>query len=357
MKQLVLDEPLSAGDRSRAQMIKRLRSAGDLMGRSTLASAVQGRLLDLWEGSEVDTVNAVRPASIHVRLGFVRKPNLTDGPPVLPRLVKSKGLQLRLLLLMLFDAQCRNHQGSRSYNVRRVNARPDQVYPPWERLVLTDTMISEDHSAAELRVRQVTEAMRLLDQEGLIRLPRPGAARRRQYNPNSDGSVNWELLCEDREPHPYIVPPERVSLQIPRHFFTNLWVFALTDAELAAYLAIACQRARFPSAHEAKGVYLLATEREERFGLTRTTWRATERLHRFRLIDRARDPRRNFRTGKVGDRDARWRRRQIMPARFTINDAALLSPAIDTIYRIMTNPSDEDQRRREVGSEGLAASY
>lgn len=151
------------------------------------------------------------------------------------------------------------------------------------------------------------------------------------------------------EEHPlYTVPAANTFRAVPisRHFFTNLWVFALTDTELATYLTLAWMRVRYPGAHISGGVYLTAEDRQEMFGLTDATWRATSPLHRFRLIDRARDPKRNYRTGNVGNIAKRWENREVMPARFTVHDQALEQPALDTIHQVLTAPSADDHNRR-----------
>jgi hypothetical protein len=93
-------------------------------------------------------------------------------------------------------------------------------------------------------------------------------------------------------------------------------------------------------------VYLRASDREASFWLTRTTWRATDPLHRFGLIDRARDPRRSFRTSNVGNFGKRWANREVMPAHFRVNDEALERPALDTIHQVLTASTEADDARR-----------
>ena len=132
-------------------------------------------------------------------------------------------------------------------------------------------------------------------------------------------------------------------------------VDVLVAVYFAAYLTLAFLRTRFPSRHSEQGVYLREDHRRDFFQLARYTWRATERLHRFRLVDRAPSPGRNFRTGNVGNRDARWAKKQVMPYLFTVNDDALKAPALDTIHQILTNPSPEDEMRRERGQAAVDA--
>ncbi|SCL12856.1 hypothetical protein GA0070616_0148 [Micromonospora nigra] len=346
---------LSTGDRARAGLVKALREAYDVDPTRPLATAVRANLRHLWQhgGRKGDNGPGRQPEWIYIRKSFVVQP--ADGPaPAMSRLIKSRGLQLRLFLLMLFDAQCRCGPSDTVRNVRWISGSPAEEYEPWRQLVLSETLPTTGtaRTAAALRARQITEAMRALEDEHLLQLPRqrPDGARRR-YDPDANGA-SWQLHAESStaEEHPrYVVPEPRTAFRIAPAFFTNLWVFALTDTELAAYLALAMLRDQFPARHQQQGVYLRADHREERFRLARATWRATELLHRFRLVDRARDPRRNFRTGKVGDRDNRWANRQVMPALFTVNDTALDRPALDAIHQVLTAPTDEDQLRREKG--------
>jgi hypothetical protein len=98
-------------------------------------------------------------------------------------------------------------------------------------------------------------------------------------------------------------------------------------------------------------VYLRADHRRNNFRLTRTTLRAPDFLHRFRLVDRAPAPGRNFRTGNVGDFKRRWANREVMPALFTLNDEALRRPALDAIHEVLTAPTGEDLMRRERGQQ------
>ncbi|MET8907590.1 hypothetical protein [Micromonospora sp. NPDC004551] len=347
-----------AGDRARIGFVDALRESRDSDQARPLADIVGANLRHLWEhGGRLDSTGPGRqPEWIHIRTRFVLRPPAGGPEPALARLVKSKGLQLRLLLLMLFDAQCRYGPGDTVRNVRWVAPHPNEDYASWRQLVLSETMrtAGTGRGHGDLRARQITEAMRALEEEHLLWLPRQPGGTRRRYDPK-DG-VSWHLLSEasTAEEHPrYALPTPETSIRISPLFFTNLWVFALSDVELAAYLALAYLRTRFPGRHAHEGVFLLAEDRENQFRLTRTAWRATELLHRFRLVDRAPDPRRNFRTGNVGARDTRWANRQVMPALFTVNDAALQRPALDAIHQVLTAPTAADDLRREKGQKAV----
>lgn len=327
----------------RVAFVDALRAASDGAKARPLAEVVKGHLVQLWEhdGRAGATGPGRRPERIHVRPHFITRPPSDTLGPVLPRLIKSRGLQLRLELLMLFDAQCRHAPGSSVRNVRRVAPRADQEYASWRELVLAPTTPTPgtDRGAGDLRARQITEAMRTLEEQDLVAIPyQPGGSRRRYSD--------VRLLSEESTPEEhmsYVVP--QGGVHIPRQFFTNLWVFALTDTELATYLALSYLRSRFPSRHFTDGVFLRAADRNDIFRLTRTTWRSTNLLHRFRLIDRVPDPHRNFQTGNVGNIGKRWANREVAPVRFMLSDEALHRPALTTIRQVLTAPTQEDQER------------
>lgn len=342
------------GDKARIGQVAALRRARDGAAVRPLAQAVQENIEHLWRlgGRRDETEPGRQPEWIRVRRGFtVRRKDDVEGP-VLPRLIKSKGLQLRLQLLLLFDAQCRYAPGDLVRNVRRVTPHVNDEFQPWRQLVLTESESQGGYrSPADLRARQITEAMRVLEDERLLSIPREPGGVRRRYNPGKDGK-SWHMLSEEStaETHPRYEVPEH-GIRIHRQFFTNLWVFALTDTELAAYLALSTLRTLFPAKHAAQGVFLREANRREELRLTRSAWRATDLLHRFRLVDRARDPGRHFRTGNIGDFATRWANKEVLPAHFTLNDTALQRPALDTIHQVLTAPHPDDIARREHGQE------
>ena len=326
----------------RVAFTEALDLASDGAKARPLAEAVQDHLMAVWEhGGHIDvTEPGRRPERICIRPRFVVRPPNDRLGPALPRLIKSKGVQLRLELLMLFEAQCRHAPGSAVRNVRPVTPHADQEYASWRELLLAPTAPTPGtgRGAGDLRTRQITEAMRAMEEQNLVAIPRDPGGRRR-YN-------KLRLLSEASTPEErtrYRVPTRGVF--IPRQFFTNLWVFALTDTELATFLAISFLRYRFPDRHRTDGVFLRASDRKEVFRLTRTTWRSTNLLHRFRLIDRVPDSNRNFQTGNVGDIAKQWANHEVAPVRFRLSDEALQRPALKTIHQVLTAPSQEDQER------------
>jgi hypothetical protein len=237
---------------------------------------------------------------------------------------------------MLFDAQCRHTPGEQVHNVRNIVQGTGDHYPAWRDLTMAETHPTQGtgRTAGDLRARQITEALRALDAEHLVITPR--ANDRRRYDA-------FQLLSEDSTPgavSPYTVPDEGVG--ISRHFFTNLWVFALTDTEIATFLALSSLRADFPHMHKTHGIFLTAEHRATQFHLTRTAWRSTDFLHRFRLIERMPSSGRNFHTGNVGDFANRWANRQVSPVLYKINDRELTNPAFPTIRQVLSVPSAYD---------------
>jgi len=123
---------------------------------------------------------------------------------------------------------------------------------------------------------------------------------RRQY-------ASLRLLAEssNAEASPRYTVPE-TGVPIPRQFFTNLWVFALTDTELATYLTLAFLRHRFPPRHLTEGATCPTPTVAPRSSSAGAAWRGTDLLHRFRLIDRQHNGVRSFRTSKIGNIAERW---------------------------------------------------
>jgi hypothetical protein len=104
-------------------------------------------------------------------------------------------------------------------------------------------------------------------------------------------------------------------------------------------------RRRFPSAHTDQGIFVASEARESRFRLSRRSWRSTEQLRMFGLIEQQAGPR-AFSTGKVGDFDKMWSKKRGQPVRFKIDDAALAREAVLTVHEILTDPKPEDRARR-----------
>ncbi|WP_328384371.1 hypothetical protein OHQ88_33435 (plasmid) [Micromonospora zamorensis] len=326
------------------RLIEGLEKAKDGARALPLAEVVAHNLTHLWEhgGRRGKTEAGFQPPWIRVRPEFMFRPSDDPRGPALPRLVKPRGLQLRLALLLLFDAQCRHAPGNPVRNERKVSPHADDQYTSWRQLVLAPAPAENStRGAGDLRARQITEAFLALEQQNLLAIKHAASGRRRTYD-------DLELLSDASTPEEspsYTVPATGVP--ISPYLFTNLWLFALTDTELATFLVLSRLRGHYPYRHATEGIYLPDKDRETVYRLTRATWRSTDTLHRYGLIDRVKDPRRSFTTGKVGNFGTRWAKGEVMPVHYKINDDGLRQPALATIRRVLTAPTDADRARRE----------
>jgi hypothetical protein len=314
-------------------------------GSTPLHEEVRQNLEHLWQygGHRDGKTPGRRPEWISIRMPFLMQQPDTDHGPVLPRLVPTRGLPLRLELLMLFDAQCRYGPEDR-VRIHRT-FEPVEANAPirsWQKVVLSDTS-SHYREAAALRGRQIKDALRVLYKQHLVDIG-PDKSR-----PDRRDLDRITLLSETSGPvnRPrYTVP--RAGMYISRHFFTSLWVFALTNTEIATFLALSARRASYPNAHNASGIFVVQKHRRQ-FGLKDNTWRSARDLHTYGLVNRVSDPHRDTVNGKISDFGARWKKHEVMPTHFTIVDSALAQPAVPTIDRVLNHPTVEDQWRRWGG--------
>lgn len=116
----------------RLQALRALERAVDGRDARPLQEVVGDNLRQLWKngGKRGDDKPGLRPVRIWIRDEFVSTLAEDAHGSALPRLIQSKGLQLRLYLLMLFDAQCRHETGSTVRNVRPVSPSNDPPTGP-----------------------------------------------------------------------------------------------------------------------------------------------------------------------------------------------------------------------------------
>jgi hypothetical protein len=329
---------------------RRLAAATDGQDRKlSLADGVSRRLDALWRtgGADGSTARGRRPAVIHLRPRYVWRPEESDPEPTAARLARNQGLMLRLHLLMLFDARCRAAVGAEPSRVRRIVRRADDTWPGWRELVLTDVHATDrrggegraPRKAAALRRRQITEALLDLEEQHLIDLPRHAISGNRRYN-------DMRLLSEVGSPEApaYTVPSAGVP--IPYRFFTNLWIWVLSDAEIAVYLALLETRAKRQAQHAQHGVFITSDDQETHYAIHRSTWRTADMLFRLRLIDRLPAP---GRTGRIGDPRQLAADGKKPVVRYRINDEALESDALTRALQVLTEPTDADRIRAEHG--------
>ncbi|MEU4439006.1 hypothetical protein [Micromonospora chalcea] len=343
---------------SRIARLGRLREALDGEDRKVfLADAVGKRLDHLWRtgGRDGATATGQRPTHIRIRPAFIYSRPSDEHEPVVPRLLRTQGLQLRMELLLLFDAQCRYGTSKVVRNPRNIVRRANDTYAGWRELVLTAVRPDgktgrggrPPRSTATLRQRQITEALAGLEDLHLVRIPRqPGGNRRYR---------DFQLLSEvaNSELPDYTVPARGVG--IPREFFTNLWVWVLSDAEIAVYLMLLAMRSVRRRRHAQRGVFVTSGVREDMFGLHRPTWRSADMLYRLRLVDRLPSTGRNFRTGKIGDARQHGEDARKPVVWYKINDEALHANALSTAWQVLTEPTEKDLVRRDRGPEAEKA--
>ncbi|GAA0919752.1 hypothetical protein [Virgisporangium aurantiacum] len=247
-------------DRRRQYVLNLLR-AQDRSNDDPLWVQVQANLERIWR-------NGSRARDILIRESFSQVPWADPAPPpsvpLASALLHSKGLQLRLALLLIFIQQAEAKAGR---NERTIN--------DWCDLILSASTPTRGwvsgsiRTTRSLRTRQITEALRELDERGFVRIPRNNKNGRRQYD-------NFRVR--------YAEPTEgEMVLRLPSGFFRNLWVFALTDAEIATYLMLLSQHQRFTNERR-HTFFVMAEDRESRFHLRRSTWRSIGTLTRFGLI-------------------------------------------------------------------------
>jgi hypothetical protein len=176
-----------------------------------------------------------QPALIRVRQGLVLRLGRDVSP--IRAVAASKSAAVQLLLLAIFENQCRP--------VRRHNARTpvplqdadQQTGTAWRHLVAlptTDrqTNKTEARSPEVNRVAQIKSALDRLKK--LYRVDLNLDVKRGRYE-------NFELLNEATNNQGgsirYKAPtPDEATIDIPVSFFMNGWIHALADNEIIAYL-------------------------------------------------------------------------------------------------------------------------
>jgi hypothetical protein len=327
--------------RRRLHALDALERTVDGRDARPLHEVVSDNLREVWRtgGRKRDDNPRLQPATIRIRDAFVATTAEDAHGPALPRLVQSKGLQLRLYLLMLFDAQCRHTPNTRVRNVRTVSPT-DGPYRSWGELVLSapDHQQKQQPVAWQIvrrrRERQIKEAMlalettpRLLD----IALTGEGHKRRDYDKPT--------LLAEDSTPDTqtrYGIPTGQ-RFGVPREFFTNLWVFALTDTEIASYLALRWAHQQAPKADRAN-FFIVGQERETKLRLTRTTWDSVERLQAYGLIRRTDVSGRDPATGQIESFRDKWQAGEVTTPRYAFYRDGVKRPALQAMRHALLNP-------------------
>jgi hypothetical protein len=326
--------------RRRLRALGVLEQAVDGRDARPLHEVITDNLRHVWKngGRKGDDKPGLQPANIWIRNGFVWTTAEDAHDTPLRRLIQSKGLQLRLYLLMVFDAQCRHEAGDRVRNVRPVSTSTG-AYKSWGELVLSAPDHKDEPPVAwqilrRRRERQIKEAMLALETERrLLDIGTTTTGRRRR---DFDKPT---LLAEDSNPDAqarYTVAEEQ-RFFVPREFFTNLWIFALTDTELACYLALRWGRAQAPPA-DRDSFSIVSSERETHLRLTRTTWDSIERLQAFGLIQRTDYGGRDPYTGTIESYRDKWQAGEVTSARYAFTDDGVQRRALPAVRDALLNP-------------------
>jgi hypothetical protein len=268
-----------------------------------------------------------RPTDIVIRRETVARQQPDDDMPPVPRLVSAKSHALKLYLTAIFEAQCTHPANALARNARPIMpASKDEV--GWINLFAAPASADgdTDKTPTDNRVRQFKNALRRLDKEGLVELPK---------NPGSRDRFDKFQLVQERgrsgfadQPR-YVIPHPSDGFNVPRLFFTYLWHHVLTDSEILVYLALAHLRRIYPEEYEASGVYLTPAVRSSIYGISRDAYEAHRALAAFGLIRRqshsgrhANGRIKNFKPGKIVD-----------PFRFKVVDGSLDRPALRVVRR------------------------
>lgn len=148
------------------------------------------------------------------------------------------------------------------------------------------------------------------------------------------------LLAEDSSPDRqarYTVPEDGQGFSVPPAFFTNLWLFALTDTELACFLALRWRQAKVPPA-DRDDFFIVSRAREANLRLTRTTWNSVERLQAFGLIRRTDYSGRDPASGRIESFRDKWQAGEVTPARYAFVPGAVHRPALPTVRNALVGP-------------------
>jgi hypothetical protein len=180
-----------------------------------------------------------RPASIRIRLDLIiRRGPGWDNPSPLQEVATSRGIGVQMLLLLLFEAQCRP--------VGRFTRRPpgqplrnttDPKRPAWARMVSTPVSDETDTrsvagSALDNRVGQIKSALDRLSAKGRIELGSTGKGRFERFRVLHETADN-----RGAAPTAYRIPRRGENvIAVPVEFFLNGWIHTLNDNEIITYL-------------------------------------------------------------------------------------------------------------------------
>lgn len=266
-----------------AKVAARANALAAMQRSGELAAAVKS-LRELWdEGRQPPVVRIRRGYYWHSEPRTVvseRKPLPRAERPPAAQMIDSRGIALKLHLVMLFAAHCQAAERSRWKT--RISVEPQEVEPvSWMGLMAAHAVSNEGagvqvRSSVENKARQIVSGLQKLRDLDLLLLPRSGKPR-----PYS----RIELLRESggstaAAPIPYKVPTAGGVIALPVEFFTRGWVYLLSPSEIVSYLMWqdVNQHPRFDEP------FITAAERAGQFGLGREAYETHKQLDAFCLI-------------------------------------------------------------------------
>lgn len=261
--------------------------------RETLAALTgSGMVADASAAAEELSASGRAPAVVRVRRPYLRhsvpleveteRNGLPrEKRPPAGRLIAPRGVTGRLHLLLLFAAACQAAPGRQWHCSLPIEHGREQPFS-LERLVCAFARhrggTGYVASPKANKLRQITEALKALNDQHLLDLPHRG-----EYQPFRD----FSLLCDsgqstDNAPITYRVPSAKEPcIDIPTEFFSHGWVHLLTPSEIAAYL-MWLDVNQHPQHEEP---YVTGAERAGAYGLTREAFETHQALQAFGLVD------------------------------------------------------------------------
>ncbi len=266
-----------------AKVAARANALNALQRTGELAAAVKAAR-ELWDEGR-------KPSVVRIRRGYYwhseprkvvseRKPLPRAERPLAAQMIDSRGVALKLHLVMLFAAHCQAAERSRWRT--RISVEPQEVEPvSWMGLMAAHAVSNEGagvqvRSSIENKARQIVSGLKKLRDLDLILLPRAGGPRpysRIELMRESGGSTA-------AAPIPYTVPTAGGVIELPVEFFTHGWVYLLSPSEIMSYLMWldVNQHPRFGEP------FITAAERAGQFGLGREAYETHKQLDAFCLI-------------------------------------------------------------------------
>lgn len=284
------------------------------------------------------------PAQVGIRAPFFIGGPYNPSP--IARISAPRGVNLQVYLLALFEAQTRKRYGIPGICPIPISGGELS----WVDLIVSEAkqnmQAKAPVTATQNRVRQIKSTIKRLADENLV--------LRNVGEPGNRSPLM--LLHESGVAHPerrdYLIPEyydgARAVITLPVQFFTNGWVYVLTDSEIRMYLILKHLAARFREDHLLRGVYIAETDREWLYGLSRDVYEAHLTLARFGLIELTSNPLRH-RDGKIVDFELFLKRGGVIPPhRFkVVGDSPFFESPAGRVRRTLLNyPPSWDQMTR-----------